>query len=513
MTKRIAILLATFATLVVLGVTAWFLPRLRRAVIHDITTWDAPPGDPAPLPAATGPGLAPVPRTRVILVDGLSEEHARTLPTWSDVCTRGARLRVDVGFPSVSLPVEVELWSGLTQQQTGIVFRSDRPLIPPLDQRGIPAQVPGSVAIAEHHGYLVRSLGFSIAEPAAGATPAKDADPAAWAQRWQARAREVVASDTRLAFIHILRVDTAGHKQGANSAAYRQAATDADAMIAQLVPLAPDARWFLLSDHGHRPEGGHAGEEPYIRQVEACVAGPGISAGTTSGLVHMVDVSRAIADSTGATLDRTSRGRPFSAALAAPLADDQAIPPLPLHQGALAILALVAGLAASTWGVRRWWLAPLWFPIACASLLAIRGEPTLSMRLVYEGSGRLAAVTWLPALLVLGASVWFGLGRATLVRVLVAQLALPVAALAALLTATGAWPAVLGEEVAPVVPRYTAWLSPLMLMVSHAAGVAALALLARRVLRRSGRSAPPAPPRTEPAAAPSAPGRPPRDPS
>src|SRR5690606_11490217 len=96
-------------------------------------------------------------------------------------CSRGLALRVDVGFPTVSLPVQVSLWTGLTQQQTGIVFRSDRPLVPPL-ATSIPAQVPGSRAVAESHGYIVRSIGFADAQPAAldPAHPAKDADLDTW---------------------------------------------------------------------------------------------------------------------------------------------------------------------------------------------------------------------------------------------------------------------------------------------------------------------------------------------
>src|SRR5215470_711623 len=139
------------------------LPIVRRTLIRAVVTWDAAPGEPAPLPTGDGPGLAPAARVRVALIDGLGAATAETLPEWSALCKRGLALRVDVGFPTISLPVEVALWTGLTQQQTGIVFRSDRPLVPPLDRRGIPAQVAGSIAIAENHGYIVRSLGFASA--------------------------------------------------------------------------------------------------------------------------------------------------------------------------------------------------------------------------------------------------------------------------------------------------------------------------------------------------------------
>ncbi len=511
-------LLGALVAIAGLAVAAWYLPRLRRALIQDVVTWDAPISEPAPFPAATGAGLAPVARTRVVLVDGLSEAAARTAPAWQRHCARGAAFAVDVGFPTVSLPVEVALWSGLTQQQTGVVFRSGRPLVPPLDRRGIPAQVPGSIAIAESHGYIVRSLGFATTEPAAGATPAVDAAPDPWKAQWQARARAAVASPAKLAFVHILRVDTAGHKHGGDSDAYRAAVAESDRILDELVQSAPDARWFLLSDHGHRPEGGHGGEEFAIRVVQACIVGPGISAGVQRtaapdghARLHVVDVARAIADSSGATLDRTSRGRPLYAALGSPLDADQAIPALSLMSGMLALFALALGFAVTTWGMKRWWLAPWWFPVACASLVLVRGVPTLSMRLVYEGSGKLAAITWIPALGLAAVATWAALGRMMLARVVVAQLAIPLAALAAAITACGAWPAVLGAEVAPVVPRYTAWLSPLVLMVAHGCAAVALGILARRVLGRSGRSSPPEPPHSERGGAPPAPAPSPRD--
>src|SRR5262245_54845197 len=82
---------------------AWFAPILRRDLIRDIITWDAVPTDPAPLPAGTGPGLPRAARTRVILVDGLTAAMAPQLPAWSSVCKRGVTLRVDVGFPTISL--------------------------------------------------------------------------------------------------------------------------------------------------------------------------------------------------------------------------------------------------------------------------------------------------------------------------------------------------------------------------------------------------------------------------
>ena len=479
-------LIKRLVALVLLGTIAFALPLLRHALIRDVVTWDARPSEPALLPGGDGPGLAPAPRVRVVLIDGLAAPVAHAMPAWSALCARGIRLTVDVGFPTVSLPVEVALWSGLTQQQTGIVGRSDRPLVPPLDTRGIPAQVSGSRAVAEDHAWIVRSLGFAHVDPATDDDKAYD---------FAKTAKAAIASDARLVFVHVLRVDTAGHKSGGASPEYKAIALDADKLLDGLVAADPGARWFVLSDHAHLPAGGHGGEEPGVRQVEGCIAGPGI-ARAQGALVHVVDVARALADSTGARLDKDARGRPMSVALSVPLADDQALPAEPLEAGALAIFCLVLGLVASSWAVRHWWLVPWWFPLACASLVALRGEPTLSMHMVYGPTGRDMYVAWLPALGVCALITYIALGKTTIARVLVAQLALPFAAVAAALTACGAWPAVFGAEVAPVVPRFTAWLSPLILIAAHGAAAAGLAVLGRLVRTAFGRRAPAAPPRT-----------------
>ncbi len=478
-----------------LGVGGWWLPQLRRAFIRAVTTFDAIPSAAIPLPAGSGPALDRAPRTRVILIDGLARDTAIALPTWSALCARGTALDIDVGFPTVSLPVEVALWTGLTQQQSGVVYRSGRPIVPPLVSPAIPPQVPGSVAIAESYGYIVRSLGFQHVEPAADpARPAKDVDPEAWAASWQARAQEHVAGPSPLVFVHVLRVDTAGHKHGIG-AEYAQRAAEADAILGSLHASASDARWFLLSDHGHLSGGGHGGEERSVRTVQGCIVGPGIGV-TRGGPVHLVDVARALADSTGVSLAVTARGRPLAAALAAPLGPDQAVPATPLAAGALAIFLVVAGLALSTFGVRRWWLVPWWFVVAIATFLVVRGVPTLSTPMIYKPEGRDMYLTWLPALLVATVTSAAGARRLGCVRTVIAQLAVPLAACAAAITACGAWPTLAGAEVAPVVPRFTAWASPLILVAAHGLWAVALGVLASVVPRRSDRSSPPAPPRS-----------------
>lgn len=498
-------MLASAAVVCALATVAWLLPGLRRTLIFDLTYWDAPPGDPPTLArgAPVDAGLARVPRTRVVLIDGLDASVVPALAHWTATCRRGLAIGVDVGFPTVSLPVEVALWSGLTQQQTGVVHRGGgrggkygHPLDPPL--RGTPSRVAGSIAIAEDHGWIVRSLGFARVAPPAGAHPADDLDPPGWAKRWEGEARAAVASSSPLVFVHVLRVDSAGHKFGMG-AHYGRIAVEADAILGRLVaeePPGPDTRWFLLSDHGHL--GTHGGEERSLRHVQACVVGGGVAPRDDHPLIHVVDIARAIADSTGTTLDPASVARPLSTALAAPLADDLAVPGIPMGRGMLAMLALALGLGAIAWGATRWWIAPWWFAIAIGTLLAVQGTPTLSSAWLYAWDGRAMLELWVPALAVAAVATYLGLGTATLGRVVVAQLGAPVLALVATATAAGAWPTVFGAEVAPVVPRYSAYLLVLVLMVAAGAAAVALGVLARLVRRGFDRRAPAEPPRTAP---------------
>src|SRR4051812_22487377 len=70
---------------------------------------------PAPVfPEAGGEPLPRVERVRVVILDGLSLSTAQTLPNLSRLCAQGIDLVADMGFPTVSLPIQHVLFSGLT---------------------------------------------------------------------------------------------------------------------------------------------------------------------------------------------------------------------------------------------------------------------------------------------------------------------------------------------------------------------------------------------------------------
>src|SRR5687767_11779635 len=115
---------------------AFALFSARKRFIADFFP-RGPGGAPKPalaLPPEAGraaAGLTPAPLVRVVLLDGVDRDTADVLPAYKALCARGLPLAVDVGFPTVSLPVQSALWTGLTQQQSGIEFVQARIDPPP----------------------------------------------------------------------------------------------------------------------------------------------------------------------------------------------------------------------------------------------------------------------------------------------------------------------------------------------------------------------------------------------
>ncbi len=487
---------------------ASWLPGVRKAFIGQVVRTDAAPGAAPPLAAAPPDAapLAPAPFVRVVLIDGANLEDARAMPAWSALCARGLDVRLDVGFPTVSLPVQVALWTGLTQQQTGVLFHSGYPLADPLGARGIPAQAAragGAVAVAETHPYIVQSLGFGQTEPPLGDGKK---GPEGWDVAWLQAARAAVVGPARLAFVHVLRVDTAGHKKGRGSPEWAEAVRTADVILGELVAAGdaahPDARWFVLADHGHVAAGGHGSEARALRVVRGCVAGAGVAPRAPDVTIALVDLSRAIADSLGVTLSPAARGRPLDAALAAPLVGDELVPGPSRGRLALAALILLGAalVTAVALGPRAAWWAPWWWPLALLLAVIGLGAPTLSAQYVFAPKGDKIAdavriATWAAALWTAAAVHWAGRPAW---RVALATVAIPLACLAAALALCGGLEILWGDACAPIAPRWTAWASVVWIIVVRALWAVALALLATSVLPAFDPSAPRGTRRTAP---------------
>lgn len=442
------------------------------------------------LPAAPGrqaTGLERAARVRVVILDGLGRDTAATLPTLSALCGRGLELVVDSGFPTVSLPVQHVLFTGLTQQQSGIEYRIDG-LAPPLAD-SIPAQLPQSAAVVEAHLEIARSFGFAHVAPSQ--PPPRDGP---WRRTgFAAAAVQAARSRAPLVLVHILRIDEAGHRHGARSPEYKAAAQSADALLGQLFPedagdTGDDALWFLLSDHGHLPGGGHADAEPSVRLTRGCVVAAGAHArlsalaGRPPARVHLVDVARALAEATGTRLRPGAVGRPLPAALADPAPSATLPHPAPARW-LLAGLVLLAGAGVGA----RAGGPPLWLPLSYLAVALWHGVPTLSCRIVYPPLGLDTVKAALPgAVLLLGVIAHRTRAfQSGVPRCVLGQLVLPLAAVLAALILCGGAQRLLGlTHEPPLVPYVSGHAGVLLSLLSLGALAGALAALAGAV--RSG---------------------------
>jgi len=457
---------------------------LRRAFVQWFFV-DGEAGAPPSLrqPTMGEKGLDEVDLVRVVLIDGIGLETAHDLPHLDRVCEAGLDLVVDVGFPTVSLSVQHVLWTGRTQAQSGVMFRIQRVDPPPAD--AIPARVQGSLAVAESHPEIVWSFGFSEAQPPLEeeAYGALDLTTPWRVGGFPAAAERAVGSKARLAFVHVLRTDEIGHLVGARSRDYRAAARWADELLWRLVKAGGDlegrARWFVLSDHGHRPGGGHAGGEPQIRKVRACIVGGG---GDRSALpsgreLHLVDIHRALLDSLGLEPAAGAMGRPLGFALANP-DPGETLPRPSVGRWIAAALVLLPALALTYWGASGALMAlPWWVLAAYASLLAIEGPATLSNPMVYPPTGRTMLVAAIPGIVVLAGLGTRAAMRQTVARLVAAQLALLLGLCVGALVLCGAVSGVVGlSDQPPLMPLWTAHASLFLCLCGAGALVLALVL-------------------------------------
>ncbi len=478
MTRRMRI-----AAVVLLAALAWSSYALRRAAIARFFT----DGPAAAAPAWTrdaGPGDGAATRVRVVLLDGLSRADAAGLPELSRRCATGIDAVVDVGFPTVSMPVQHALWTGRTQQQSGLQYRIGRIDPPPLD--ALPIRVPGSVAVGESHRDIVHSFGFARTEPALDRDEIEAAGSAWRTGEFAAQAEAAVASDAALAFVHVLRIDEAGHAFGGASPEYARAAAEADAMLARWVAADPSpgrTRWFVLADHGHRPGGGHGDAEPEIRLVRACIFGDGQGPIVEAAPVHLVDLHRAIADALGLSPAPDAVGRTLAAAWAAP-EPDATLPKVATIDRVIAGLVVLAaiGVAARLLGAAAI-AALLWPGVAWLVVVVAHGAITLSNPVVYPPLGAAVLLASLPGFAILAVAVHVVARRVGLARAVAGLLAPAVGAWLGVAWLAGVPAALLGGP-PPLVPFVSGWASVLATIVAGGFATAALAaVVAPRVDR------------------------------
>jgi hypothetical protein len=225
----------------------------------------------------------------IVVVDGLRNDVARTLPTFRSVAEAGSFLTARTSQPSLSLPGWTLLTSGAPPEISGVTtnwyegpVRVDS-LFSSGDRAGITTSIVGHSAWKQLYGDVVTEAWFG----------GKD-DAASDEEVGRQAIRIIRQLHPELLLVHLPDVDNTGHAFGVGPE-YRQAAERADAVIARILEEAgTDATVVLTSDHGHIDAGGHGGAEDVVTTTPLVVAGPGTVIGAT-GEVSQADVAPTVA--------------------------------------------------------------------------------------------------------------------------------------------------------------------------------------------------------------------------
>lgn len=260
-----------------------------------------------------GPETPPLTEEVVmVIVDGLREDVARTLPTFQRVSEDGSWLTAQTSQPSLSLPGWTLLTSGAPPEISGVTtnwYEGPVPvesLFTSAERAGVTTAIAGHSAWAQLYGDVVTEGWFEAT------------DDGASDEETGRQAIEIMRRlHPELLVVHLPDVDNIGHQLGVGLE-YREAAKRADAVIARLLEEAgSDATIILTSDHGHIDAGGHGGSEAVVTTTPLVVAGPGTVIGAT-GSVSQTDVAPTVAALLGLSRPTHATGPPLVALLDAP---------------------------------------------------------------------------------------------------------------------------------------------------------------------------------------------------
>lgn len=132
-------------------------------------------------------------------------------------------------------------------------------------------------------------------------------------------------------FVYLHAVDTAGHRRGVGDV-YREVIEESDRRIGELItavesrPTRADEDWLIIvvTDHGHRDEGGHGQDSPEERTAWIAAAGFGVTSLDETAVLEQADVAGQVM----ATLELTPRSDDF---VGLPFGDRTAGIPLAVH--------------------------------------------------------------------------------------------------------------------------------------------------------------------------------------
>jgi hypothetical protein len=262
------------------------------------------------------PGLTR--RLAVVLVDGLDYDGARALPAFAPLRRAGVLRPMRAAFPTYTSPAVVSIVAGLSPRESGIRLNGSLDHGPHGTDRvtteaglaGVPVELwsrewkPFVELLEPPAGAMIRPgrvdfLATTIAAhlPLADRLPPLDG-------RSPARA---------ITFVYLGEVDEIAHWHGTRSPEYRDAVSLVGALVdryAATLDFDQDTL-IVLSDHGHRPAGGHGGMEPEAQRAFLLARGPLLRQGVELDERPLRDVASTLSVLAGVPVPTTNLGRPM----------------------------------------------------------------------------------------------------------------------------------------------------------------------------------------------------------
>ena len=307
-------------------------PPSERGVAPEGLPFHSPPSERGVAPEGPGGVLRAVPARHVALigVDGLG---ARWIP-WGDMpnlraLRDGGLYAVGrCGFPTISAPNWISVFTGLPIELHGTRDNSGAPKVEPWRPAGVPADWRAPCVFSEVRrqapeaftasAYPWKGIGWCHNTNTVSATrhfggtaaeyATRDANAVDWALSFLPRS-------PRLALYYQGQVDMTGHQVGWGSPEFTNACRNVDANIGRIVEaykaagLWDDTVFIFVADHGgHDKTHGDATMECF--EVPFLVAGPAAKGLRLREPVVLVDTAPTILALLGLDIPETMRGRP-----------------------------------------------------------------------------------------------------------------------------------------------------------------------------------------------------------
>ena len=227
-------------------------------------------------------------RCILVLLDGLGAATARRHMGFLAALTHGGMTRhteLTAELPPLSRPIYATLVTGLPPLETGILRNEDARTCPgpTLFSRARAAGLTTAAAADHWMSELCNRAPFvperdRLCDDARlpishGLFYSQDAYPDDELFRDAEALR--LRHAPHLLLVHSMGIDHAGHRAGADSRAYRDAARATDALLAAYLPRWLEAGYPVLitSDHGMDADGSHTDPTPAARRVPLWLAG------------------------------------------------------------------------------------------------------------------------------------------------------------------------------------------------------------------------------------------------